>query len=101
MLYNIINKIKYHKGSTVHSWLDNFVQCYPKYQADTLSGVRCLRTAGSKGKMNLSFTVFILIPQLNLEFSACLNTELLRRKGLKYASIPAPSLLEFQHLFFA
>ena len=43
----------------------------------------------------------LLIPQLNLEFSACLNTELLRRKGLKYASIPAPSLLEFQHLFFA
>ena len=44
---------------------------------------------------------FILIPQLNLESYACLNTEFLRRKGLKYASIPVPSLLEIQNLFVA
>ena len=45
--------------------------------------------------INVNSRPFLLMSQLNLEFSACLNTELLRRKGLKYASIPAPSLLEF------
>ena len=56
---------------------------------DNVNHSKLIRQMWTMGIRDKQLICIILIPQLNLEFSACLNTELLRRKGLKYASIPA------------